>query len=51
MGPIGFLGLQMSYGLNALTGIPDTFTVQAIAVLGLVLIYTNSAVTGLDKGI
>lgn len=51
VGPIGFLGLQMSYGLNALTGIPDTFPIQAVAVLGLVLIYTISAVTGLDKGI
>lgn len=51
VGPIGFLGLQMSYGLNALTGIPDNFTTQAIAVLGLVGIYTVSAITGLAKGI
>ncbi|WCR11515.1 BCCT family transporter [Paracoccus stylophorae] len=51
VGPIGFLGLQMSYGLNALTGIPDNFTTQAIAVLALVGVYTVSAVTGLAKGI
>ena len=51
VGPIGFLGLQMSYGLNALTGIPDSFATQALAVLALVGIYTISAVTELAKGI
>jgi glycine betaine transporter len=51
VGPIGFLGLQMSYGLNALTGIPDNFATQAIAVLALVGVYTISAITGLAKGI
>ena len=51
VGPIGFLGLQMSYGLNALTGVPDTFTTQAIAILSLVGIYTISAITGLARGI
>lgn len=51
VGPIGFLGLQMSYGLNALTGIPDNFATQAIAVMALVGIYTISAITGLAKGI
>lgn len=51
VGPIGFLGLQMSYGLNALTGIPDNFATQAVAVLSLVALYTISAITGLAKGI
>jgi len=51
VGPIGFLGLQMSYGLNELTGIPDNFTTQAIAILALVGVYTVSAITGLAKGI
>ncbi|WP_341863613.1 BCCT family transporter [Gymnodinialimonas sp. 57CJ19] len=51
VGPIGFLGLQMSYGLNELTGIPDNFTTQAIAILALVGLYTVSAITGLAKGI
>lgn len=51
VGPIGFLGLQMSYGLNDLTGIPDTFATQAIAILALVGLYTVSAITGLAKGI
>ena len=51
VGPIGFLGLQMSYGLNELTGIPDNFTTQAVAILALVGVYTISAITGLAKGI
>lgn len=51
VGPIGFLGLQMSYGLNALFGIPDTFSTQTVVILALAAIYTVSAMTGLDKGI
>ena len=51
VGPIGFLGLQMSYGLNALFGIPDVFATQAVVILSLVGLYTISAVTGLTKGI
>ncbi|MGK7751988.1 MULTISPECIES: BCCT family transporter [unclassified Roseovarius] len=51
VGPIGFLGLQVSYGLNALFGLPDTFGTQAAVILGLVAIYTLSAATGLSKGI
>ncbi|QFT92198.1 Glycine betaine transporter OpuD [Roseovarius sp. THAF9] len=51
VGPIGFLGLQVSYGLNALFGLPDTFGTQAAVILGLVVIYTLSAATGLSKGI
>ncbi|MTH35898.1 BCCT family transporter [Paracoccus limosus] len=51
VGPIGFLGLQMSYGLNALTGIPDSFTTQAVVIMALVAVYTVSAVSGLDRGI
>ncbi|MGE3693314.1 MAG: BCCT family transporter, partial [Novosphingobium sp.] len=51
VGPIGFLGLQMSYGLSALTGIPDNFATQAVVVMALVAVYTLSAVSGLAKGI
>lgn len=51
VGPIGFLGLQVSYGLEALFGIPDGFTTQALVIAGLVLIYTVSAVTGINRGI
>lgn len=51
VGPIGFLGLQMSYGLNALFGIPDSFATQAVVILALAGIYTLSAISGLEKGI
>jgi choline-glycine betaine transporter len=51
VGPIGFLGLQVSYGLNALFGIPDSFATQAVVILGLVALYTASAMSGLSKGI
>lgn len=51
VGPIGFLGLQMSYGLSALTGLPDTFATQAVVIMALVTLYTLSAISGLAKGI
>ncbi len=51
VGPIGFLGLQVSYGLDALFGIPDVWLTQALVIGGLVAIYTISAVTGINKGI
>ncbi|MGB7270494.1 MAG: BCCT family transporter [Albidovulum sp.] len=51
VGPIGFLGLQVSYGLNALFGVPDTFATQATVIVGLGALYTISAMTGLSKGI
>jgi glycine betaine transporter len=51
VGPIGFLGLQVSYGLNALFGIPDNFATQAVVIGLLVALYTLSAISGLSKGI
>ncbi|MEO9777482.1 MAG: BCCT family transporter [Sedimentitalea sp.] len=51
VGPIGFLGLQMSYGLSALFGIPDSFATQTVVILFLAGIYTISAISGLSKGI
>ena len=51
VGPIGFLGLQVSYGLEALFHIPDTFSSQAGVIAVLVTIYTVSAATGLHQGI
>ncbi len=51
VGPIGFLGLQVSYGMNALFGLPDTLTTQAVVIAGLVALYTVSAVTGINRGI
>jgi glycine betaine transporter len=51
IGPIGFLGLQLSYSLDKLVGIPDVYATQLTIVAGLVAIYTISAVTGIDRGI
>ena len=51
VGPIGFLGLQVSYGLEALFGIPNGFATQAAVIAGLVGLYTISAITGVNKGI
>lgn len=51
IGPIGFLGLQAAYGLEALFGIPNTQTMQILIIGGVVVISIVSAVTGLHKGI
>lgn len=51
LGPLGFLGLQISYGLNHLFDVPNTLTVSIIVVLVLVLIAAISAATGVDRGI
>ncbi|WP_085902925.1 BCCT family transporter [Kiloniella majae] len=51
VGPIGFLGLQVSYGLQDLFGLSDGFASQAVVIAVLVGIYTASAVTGVNKGI
>ena len=51
IGPIGFLGLQISYALNALFAIPDGFTTQMIIVLFAIAMYTLSALSGLNRGI
>ena len=51
VGPIGFLGLQVSFGLEKLFGIPDTYTTQLVILLTLIGIYTLSAVSGVTKGI
>lgn len=50
IGPIGFLGLQISYALNTLFGIPDTFTTQFIIILFAIALYTLSAISGLARG-
>ena len=51
VGPIGFLGLQVSYGLNALFAVPDTFATQVFVILALATLYTLSAVAGITRGI
>ncbi|MBN8236135.1 BCCT family transporter [Halobacillus kuroshimensis] len=51
IGPIGFLGLQASYGLQEIFGIPNSFSTQFTIILVVVLVSTISAVSGLYKGI
>ncbi|MDC3416846.1 BCCT family transporter [Aquibacillus salsiterrae] len=51
MGPIGFLGLQLGYGLNWLFGIPNTLVTNIIIVGALVVIAAISVATGVDRGI
>ncbi|ASF41040.1 BCCT transporter [Halobacillus halophilus] len=51
IGPIGFLGLQASYGLQEIFGIPNQFSTQFTIIFAVVIISTISAVTGLYKGI
>lgn len=51
IGPIGFLGLQAGYGLNALFGLPDTLIVQVIIILLIVIAAAISAASGIHRGI
>ena len=51
MGPIGFLGLQVSYGLSELYGSPDTKLIQIVTIAGLMGLYLVSAVSGMHRGI
>ncbi|WP_413111767.1 BCCT family transporter [Thaumasiovibrio sp. DFM-14] len=51
IGPIGFLGLQISYALNALFGFQDTFLTQSLVILFAIAMYTLSALSGVNKGI
>ena len=51
VGPIGFLGLQVAYGLEDLFGIANGFATQFLVIAGLVALYTISAMTGLSRGI
>lgn len=51
VGPIGFLGLQVSYGLQSLFGIPDVYGVQLAVIVVLTAIAVISVITGIDRGI
>ncbi|RJG09002.1 BCCT family transporter [Pseudomonas cavernicola] len=50
IGPIGFLGLQISNALHAVLGIPNDITTQAITIILVTVMYTTSCLVGL-KGI
>ena len=48
---LGMGVLQINSGMNFLFGIPETVTVQMILIAGLCIVYTLTAVAGIDKGI
>lgn len=51
IGPIGFLATQLGFSFEALLGWENNYTLQLMILGGLVLIYTISASTGIEKGI
>ncbi|QPC47831.1 BCCT family transporter [Mangrovibacillus cuniculi] len=51
IGPIGFLGLQASYAVQSIFGIPDTYLTQLFIIIGLITVASISAVSGVHKGI
>jgi len=51
VGPIGFLGLQVSFGLEKLFGITNSYSTQVGILVVLIGIYTLSAVSGVTRGI
>ncbi|MBB6453790.1 choline-glycine betaine transporter [Salirhabdus euzebyi] len=51
MGPIGFLGIQLGYGLHSLFGIPNSLTTNIIIVGALIVIAAISVASGVDRGI
>lgn len=51
VGPVGFLGLQISYSLSALFGIDNSLSTQFMVILFLIGVYTVSTVSGIHKGI
>lgn len=51
VGPIGFLGLQVSYGLSSLFGLPDVYGVQLTVIAVLTAVAAVSVVSGVNRGI
>jgi len=51
VGPIGFLGLQVSYGMSTLFGFPDNYPIQLGIIVALTAIAVISVISGIDKGI
>lgn len=51
IGPIGFLGLQVSFGLEKLFGITNNYGTKLTIICVLVGIYTLSAASGVNRGI
>ncbi|MFV0247735.1 MAG: BCCT family transporter [Tenacibaculum sp.] len=51
IGPVGFLGTQLGYGLEDLFAFKNGFALQAVMIGVVMFIYVLSASTGLSKGI
>ncbi|MEV0274840.1 BCCT family transporter [Streptomyces sp. NPDC050610] len=51
VGPIGFLGLQVSYGLSKVFGISGGYPVQLGVIVLLTVVAVASVASGIDKGI
>jgi choline-glycine betaine transporter len=51
IGPIGFTGLQVGYGLSELLGTTNDYSIHFTIILVLVGIATVSAITGINRGI
>ncbi len=51
IGPVGFLGTQLGYGLEDLFGFTNGFGLQALMISIVMVVYVLSASTGLNKGI
>lgn len=51
VGPIGFLGLQVSYGLSVLFGVPDVYAVQLAVIAVLTAVAVVSVMSGINRGI
>ncbi|MGI9288271.1 MAG: BCCT family transporter [Pseudomonadales bacterium] len=51
VGPIGFLGLQVSYSLSELFGTANSYATQFLIILLLIGVYTISTVSGIHRGI
>ena len=51
VGPIGFLGLQISYIAGELFGLPDTYATRAAIIVGLTIVAAVSVLSGIHRGI
>ncbi|WP_150237615.1 BCCT family transporter [Nocardiopsis quinghaiensis] len=51
VGPIGFLGLQISYISSALFGLPNTYATQVLIIVGLTVVAAVSVLSGIKRGI
>ncbi len=51
VGPIGFLGLQVSYGLSSVFGVPNSYATQLAVIAVLTGVAVVSVASGVNRGI